>query len=129
MQLSPTLTHKPYFFGQNYSVFCTKQTLIYETHSNGIFHGNNQRNNSYKNETVRSLTQARSLRKKPSAPSGAQPFLFFGVIEPFCEAILCNKGFKSLGGHAIFDTIIVLSNLSMALASPQAVGSADKKLN
>ena len=31
--------------------------------------------------------------KAPAAPS---PFLFFGVIEPFCEAILCNVGFKAL---------------------------------
>jgi len=71
------------------------------------------------------IAQGVTQRKKPPAPS---PFLFFGVIEPFCEAILCNKGFKSLGGHAIFDTTIVLNSIMMALASPQAAGSADKKL-
>ena len=131
-QLSPTLTQKSCtsYFGQNCSYFGisyekTKQTLISKTYSNGIFHGHNQRNYLFENETVRSLTQGVTQRKKPPAPS---PFLFFGVIEPFCEAILCNKGFKSLGGHAIFDTTIVLNSIMMALASPQAAGSADKKL-
>ena len=64
-------------------------------------------------------------KKKPSVPS---PFLFFGVVEPFCEAILCNQGFKSLGGHAVFDTTIVLGSIVSAIASPQTVASADKKL-
>ena len=50
----------------------------------------------------RVLPIARSRRAPPPSSSS-------GVIEPFGEAIMCNKGFKSLGGHAIFDNKIVIN--------------------
>lgn len=52
--------------------------------------------------------------KPPPSPS---PFLFFGVIEPFIEATLCNVGFKGMGGHAVFDATIVCANVMGALRS------------
>jgi hypothetical protein len=53
-----------------------------------------------------------------TAPPPPSPFIFFGVIEPFCEAVLCNMGVKSLGGHAIFDTTIVVGTVLSALRQP-----------
>jgi hypothetical protein len=57
--------------------------------------------------------------KPPPSPS---PFLFFGVIEPFIEATLCNVGFKGMGGHAVFDATIVCANVLGALREPAAGG-------
>ena len=57
---------------------------------------------------------AGSKRAKPVGPS---PFIAFGVVMPFCEAILCSTGFKALGGHAIFDTTIVVGTVLSAVAS------------
>lgn len=38
-------------------------------------------------------------------------FFLGGVVVPFFEAIMCNRGFKDLGGHAIFDLVIALGLL------------------
>lgn len=60
--------------------------------------------------------------------SGPSPFIAFGVIVPFCEAILCNSGFKALGGHAIFDTTIVIGTVISAAAGPNVDANEAKKL-
>ena len=65
---------------------------------------------------------------KPPPPSAGSMFIMFGVLVPFCEAILCNQGFKSLGGHAIFDTTIVAGSVLTAAFSPSMTrGDVDKK--
>lgn len=37
------------------------------------------------------------------------------ALVPYAEGILCNKGFKDLGGHAIFDASIALATLVHAV--------------
>lgn len=37
--------------------------------------------------------------------------LLGGAVFPFCEAMLCNRGVKALGGHAIFDAFLAAVTL------------------
>jgi len=38
-----------------------------------------------------------------------------GAIVPFAEATLCNRGYKTMGGHAIFDLTIALGIFTIVL--------------
>ena len=53
------------------------------------------------------------------------PMLAFlaGAIVPFAEGILCNSGFKDMGGHAIFDFVIGFGVLLQVATDPM---NADK---
>jgi hypothetical protein len=53
--------------------------------------------------------------------------LLGGAIFPFCEAMLCNRGVKALGGHAIFDaSIAVVALVSVASADDRSAAKGKR---
>jgi|EP01047_Picozoa_sp_COSAG01_P057272 hypothetical protein len=71
---------------------------------------------------VASTPAGSTTTQQPAATPSPAPsiFIFFGAVLPFCEAILCDHGIKALGGHALFDTTIVLGTVATAMSSPSA---------
>ena len=65
-----------------------------------------------------------------AAQSPPSKFLLLAVVSPFGEALLCNRGYKAIGGHAIYDATIaagvVLAEFS-AGDSTAVHGSSTKK--
>ena len=52
-----------------------------------------------------------------SNTSLAGPLLIFAsTLAPFCEGILCNRGYKALGGHMIFDALVAFGIIAHARA-------------
>lgn len=56
-----------------------------------------------------------SRQKQPMA---ATLLILAGTIVPFLEGILCNRGFKAAGGHALFDLTVALAALAGAVNFP-----------
>lgn len=52
--------------------------------------------------------------------------LLGGAVFPFCEAILCNRGVKALGGHAIFDASIAAVALVSVASTDDRSGAKGK---
>ena len=53
-----------------------------------------------------------------------------GAIVPFCEAIMCNRGFKDFGGHALFDlTIAVATTINVATDAGPSESQVKEKKN
>lgn len=69
---------------------------------------------------------AESAQGHPRSSLLVTILVFGGVIVPFCEGILCNKGFKDAGGHALFDLMIAIPHLVRIATTktmpPKAVG-------
>jgi hypothetical protein len=55
------------------------------------------------------------------------------IIAPFGEALLCNRGYKAIGGHAIYDASIaigvLITELSAASDQPTSQASVQKKVH
>ena len=56
--------------------------------------------------------------KPPPSPS---PFILLAAVSPFGEAILCNQGYKAIGGHAIYDTAIAIGVLATEFSGGKAL--------
>jgi len=65
----------------------------------------------YTTATLVAVNSPKSARSLGSSWAATLMFLG-GALVPFCEAMLCNHGFKALGGHAVFDATIAIAMLA-----------------
>lgn len=73
----------------------------------------------YMTGTVVAVSQPQS--KKSSFGTSWPAILMFlaGTVFPFFEGVMCNRGVKAMGGHAIFDAIVALGTLVAVVTSDE----------